>query len=464
MVVGTIDYMAPEQIEGGPLDARVDVYSLGCVLFEALTGDVPYPRDRHAARMYAHVHTPPPRVSELAPGVSPEFDLIVARALAKNPSDRYPSAGDLGRAALAAAEGRPVSLPERSVASGAAAPSNGAARRDPATAQTEVGTTPTAAMPTVTGPTPPVGRRTANAPTLPALAPVPRHGAGDGPEHQDHERRKGTRLRTGAILLGLGAAAAAVLAIVIATSGGGRTVTTTVAGHPVVTSDSRVVRAAPNLNAAVVGPLGATVVIVCTINGSTVSGSTLWDRVAQPGGFVPDAVVNTPTHAPLASQCGRSPPATPTTTTSTTTAPAGSFQAHQFTVQLPPGNWVLEHQEQARTGYVDTRWHLAGSPNVVFLIDYTIGFSGTPVAAANSVRQSLVNASGYQELSFAPVILSYGQAQRWEYIDNGVHSIDTFINACNTSFAVRGGTPVADWSGQYSQAFDNAIASLKASC
>jgi serine/threonine protein kinase len=120
--VGTLDYVAPEQISGGPLDARVDVYSLGCVLFEALTGQVPYPRDSDVAKMYAHLNEPPARVSQLVPSAGPAFDPVVERALAKQPEQRYPSTGDLGRAALAAAEGQRYTAPERSVAAGSAAP------------------------------------------------------------------------------------------------------------------------------------------------------------------------------------------------------------------------------------------------------------------------------------------------------------------------------------------------------
>jgi serine/threonine protein kinase len=123
VVVGTTDYMAPEQWQGGRLDARVDVYSLGCVLFEALTGGVPYAREAQAARMYAHLSAPPPTVSDLVPGTPARFDEIIARALAKDPDQRFPSAGDLGIAVVAAAEDRPVLRPERSVATGEAAPS-----------------------------------------------------------------------------------------------------------------------------------------------------------------------------------------------------------------------------------------------------------------------------------------------------------------------------------------------------
>ena len=102
--LGTVDYMAPEQFHPGPNDARADVYALGCVLFAALTGAPPFLRETVPATMLAHLHDKPPRAS-LTDGVPPGFDRVLARALAKSPEDRYPSAGDFGRAALAAAEG-----------------------------------------------------------------------------------------------------------------------------------------------------------------------------------------------------------------------------------------------------------------------------------------------------------------------------------------------------------------------
>ncbi len=118
--LGTVDYMAPEQFHPGPVDARADVYALGCVLYAALTGRPPFLRETVPQTMLAHLHDAPPRASDA--GVPPGFDRVLARALAKAPEDRYPSAGDFGRAALAAAEGRSVTEAERSVARGAAAP------------------------------------------------------------------------------------------------------------------------------------------------------------------------------------------------------------------------------------------------------------------------------------------------------------------------------------------------------
>ena len=121
-VIGTFDYLAPEQLNEGPVDARTDVYALGGVLYQALTGKVPYPRETAAATMLAHLDSPPPSVLSILPDASELLGEVVRRAMAKDPRDRYPSAGDLGRSALAAAQDRRTSAEERSVAAGAAAP------------------------------------------------------------------------------------------------------------------------------------------------------------------------------------------------------------------------------------------------------------------------------------------------------------------------------------------------------
>ncbi|MGH2943979.1 MAG: serine/threonine-protein kinase, partial [Solirubrobacteraceae bacterium] len=79
--IGTIDFASPEQLQGEPVDARSDVYSLGCVLHAALTGRPPFVRGTAPATLLAHMHDPPPRPS--AAGALPEFDRVIARALAK---------------------------------------------------------------------------------------------------------------------------------------------------------------------------------------------------------------------------------------------------------------------------------------------------------------------------------------------------------------------------------------------
>ena len=94
-LVGTLEYVAPEQITGDAPDARSDVYSLGCVLYACLTGQVPFPRATDVALLWAHVHEEPIRPSDIRPELPHELDSVVARALAKNPEERYRSAGEL---------------------------------------------------------------------------------------------------------------------------------------------------------------------------------------------------------------------------------------------------------------------------------------------------------------------------------------------------------------------------------
>jgi hypothetical protein len=99
--VGTLEYAAPEQFEGKPLDARTDVYSLGCVLYECLTGRPPFQRENEAALVYAHLLTSPPRLTEIRPDLPPAMDDVLARALAKSPGDRFSSCSEFVAAAAA---------------------------------------------------------------------------------------------------------------------------------------------------------------------------------------------------------------------------------------------------------------------------------------------------------------------------------------------------------------------------
>jgi hypothetical protein len=93
--VGTIDYIAPEQIEGKPLDGTTDLYSLGCLLYECLTGASPFDRDTDVAMIYAHLVDPPPPVSEKRPDLPAALDGVIAKALSKRPEDRYRTCREL---------------------------------------------------------------------------------------------------------------------------------------------------------------------------------------------------------------------------------------------------------------------------------------------------------------------------------------------------------------------------------
>jgi DNA-binding beta-propeller fold protein YncE len=121
--VGTLGYVAPEQIRGERVDARSDVYALGCVLYHSIAGAPPYQRDSDEATLWAHLNDPPTPLRDKVAGVPPGFDAVLLRALAKDPDDRFQSAGDLGRAALAAVSGSEApTVAERRVAVGPAAP------------------------------------------------------------------------------------------------------------------------------------------------------------------------------------------------------------------------------------------------------------------------------------------------------------------------------------------------------
>jgi Kelch motif len=112
---------------------RTDVYSLGCVLFEALTGQPPYKRENDLATLWAHVYTQPPSLRELSPDIPAAFDGVVQRAMAKDPAERYASAGELGRAALAASlAGLPEGPPTRKQTDSRASPSDRPASQPPA--------------------------------------------------------------------------------------------------------------------------------------------------------------------------------------------------------------------------------------------------------------------------------------------------------------------------------------------
>ena len=145
--LGTVEYAAPEQIEGGPVDARTDVYALGCVLYECLTGSPPFSHGTEHAVLHAHLVDPPPSVTRIRPEMPQAFDGVIATAMAKAAGDRFRSCGELAHAA-------------RNAASGTARRVDGGS---PGRADT-IASTPAPAPPT---PGPPV------APDTPVVAPEP---------------------------------------------------------------------------------------------------------------------------------------------------------------------------------------------------------------------------------------------------------------------------------------------------
>ncbi len=106
-LVGTLDYVAPEQIENRPVDGRGDLYSLACTAFEMLCGTPPFRRDQHLALLWAQLSEPPPPLTSRRPDLPPAVDRVMAKALAKSPGDRYARCLDFADALRAACLGGP---------------------------------------------------------------------------------------------------------------------------------------------------------------------------------------------------------------------------------------------------------------------------------------------------------------------------------------------------------------------
>jgi serine/threonine-protein kinase len=220
--VGTLDYVAPEQIRGDRVDARTDVYALGCVMYEAIAGKAPFAdREENVAKIYAHLQDEPPWLPGDG-GTAGSLDEVIARALAKEPGDRYPSAGDLARAAAAATEGQEVlRSAERSVATGKAAPETGepAAPQIPDTVSSEVATEPEP-EPAATEPFAVAAATTAAHPGPTERVAVPTAATSATPDSSPPGPRWG-RIAAAVALV-----AAVVAVAVIALGGGGGDVTT----------------------------------------------------------------------------------------------------------------------------------------------------------------------------------------------------------------------------------------------
>ncbi len=111
-VIGTAQYLSPEQARGEPVDARSDVYSLGCVLYEVLTGDPPFTGDSPVAVAYQHVREDPVPPSQRYAGISAELDAVVLKALAKNPDNRYQTEAEMRADLVRVHNGEPPEAPK----------------------------------------------------------------------------------------------------------------------------------------------------------------------------------------------------------------------------------------------------------------------------------------------------------------------------------------------------------------
>jgi serine/threonine protein kinase len=384
--LGTPNYVAPEQIEGRPVDARADIYALGCILYECLTGSVPFPRDSDMAKLYAHAHEPPPLARATVPGLPPELDGVVVRGLAKKPDERYPSAGDLARAARAACQGRAASEPERSVAVGEAAA--GLDPRPTAAFSSELATGVLPVEPTA--PPPPAWTH--------PQAPSPTPPQPYYPTVQSGGKGGGTT-----------AIAVVAAAIVLAVAG--------VAAALIATQDKD------------------------SNNGNGASGQA---QAGPPATQEPEQVTTQVT----VTEEGQPPSVDDPPAGGSSADGLTDYSTDTYSAKVPDAWENTQDYERQSDGRRVSKWQSPSGNSV--LIDTTLGVSGNPDPAdsAQTLHERFAGKAGYERLEFGRLTLDDGtDAFEWSYVDpeSGRRKIDVFFFKDGNGYAVLGETSAGDY-------------------
>ena len=133
---------------------------------------------------------------------------------------------------------------------------------------------------------------------------------------------------------------------------------------------------------------------------------------------------------------------TETTTTEDVQLPAGAYQstAGGYAV-VPPSGWIRNHSEKDKGSFVETKWHMRGRSDVHGLVDYTVGFPGTPYEGARDLRAAMQRLNDYEELDFSAV----DDTRRWEFTSGGAHKLDVFHRCGSTGLAVLAAAPADEW-------------------
>jgi hypothetical protein len=395
--IGTVDYVAPEQMTTGMVDARTDVYALGCVLFEVISGSPPF-SGSDMQRMWHQVNEPLPSLSEHR-GAHP-LDPVIARATAKEKDGRFPSAGDLARAARAAVDGTADELDEHSVATGAAA-AGMASVGGGAPTRTMRGAAPRA-------------RSEAATTRLQAPAPPPPRPRSPG--------GGGTATRLAGVIGACVIAAAGLIAAAMVLAG----------GDDAPTSRTVIEKPAP-----------------------TVAAKTPERDVASASGAGEGETPDTTALSEGAGCCRAESGADPEL--------FETYSQTLYDVDIPNG-WELDDDDIFNGTFYESTWHPPGDPETTILIDAQTPVPAlSPITSAEEVRSETSQSDGYRELSFEPTLLAGSEAARWVFEFPGDRRVDYFVNGCSAGIAVLGSTsPIAF--GSLASLFHEVASSVRTDC
>jgi protein kinase-like protein len=383
--VGTLDYVAPEQIQGSRGDPRSDIYAFGCMLFQSLAGRVPYPSENEMAKLYAHLNEPFPSIREIRSDLPEQLDAVLRRATAKAPEGRFATAGELAQALAGSAPTTPIATatppptqtytaetaetladetvpaPDETVA----APADETVAAPDETAGTPAGKAATVPAEPASRGQPPTAetvaqtRAPATAPSPPATPPgAPPPVAPDRPGRPSRRR---PLLLVGGAVLGVALVVGGALALLSGRGGDGS------------------------------------------------GGSGFSDRRT-------------------------------TATSSGGTPNLGPVQSDLFTVSMPAG-WKRTDEDRGRLKR--TVWRDPNDATTSVLVDAIPGVSSTPEGRARSVSGGGAPKAGVRQIALAPVTLAGRDGFKWEYEAGGRRKVDYFVNDCNDGFAVLGTTTPA---------------------
>jgi hypothetical protein len=169
--------------------------------------------------------------------------------------------------------------------------------------------------------------------------------------------------------------------------------------------------------------------------------------------------------APPPSSSAPPAPAPPDSPPPPTPEAGSNYETSVYSLTVPDG-WIRDHDEKSFPGYIESRWHLEGQPDVSLKVDYTPGFSGTPAEGARSVRNLFPGrVSDYREVDWSGTQINGHNAWRWRFRleDRDVEKVDWFFRACSTGVALLGAAPPDEFE-QHLPTFEATVESMTFAC